>query len=113
MDATVPTDLSGVIAIAAGAEHSLALKADRTVVAWDRNSKGQLNVPHLLSDVVAISASHTHSVALQNEGVTEPRQAKTVAVIVGGKLVGISDNESGSGSGYPVPPVGLSPEVVA
>ena len=30
----VPAGLSGVVAVAAGAYHSLALKADGTVVAW-------------------------------------------------------------------------------
>ena len=48
--------LSGVVAIAAGSSHSLALKIDGTVVAWGRNLYGETNVPAGLSGVFAISA---------------------------------------------------------
>jgi alpha-tubulin suppressor-like RCC1 family protein len=41
----VPPGLSNVVAVAAGAYHSLALKADGTVVAWGDNTYGQRNVP--------------------------------------------------------------------
>ena len=63
---TVPADLSGdeVVAVAAGASHSLALKQDGTVVGWganyDSNSRycGQATVPASLSGsvVTAIAA---------------------------------------------------------
>ena len=42
---TVPAGLSGVMAVAAGDYHSLALKADGTVVAWGDNNYGQCTVP--------------------------------------------------------------------
>ena len=57
--ATVPAGLSGVIAIAAGDDHSLALKSDGTVVAWGWNTYGQTNVPAGLSGVTAIAAGST------------------------------------------------------
>ena len=60
------------IAVAAGGEHSLALKDDGTVVAWGRNLSGESTVPAGLSNVVAIAAggrSNTgFSLALTKEG---------------------------------------------
>jgi alpha-tubulin suppressor-like RCC1 family protein len=55
-------------AIAAGWEHSLALKSDGTMVAWGRNQYGQTNVPAGLADVIAISAGSTHNLALKADG---------------------------------------------
>jgi hypothetical protein len=49
---TVPAGLSDVVAIAAGEFHSLALEGDGTVVAWGRNSHGQVDVPGRLTDVL-------------------------------------------------------------
>ena len=64
----VPTGLSGVSAIAAGAGHTVALKADGSVVAWGWNSYGQTNVPTGLSGVSAIAAGGYHTVALKADG---------------------------------------------
>jgi hypothetical protein len=64
----VPAGLSGVTAISAGAEHSLALKSDGTVVAWGRNYEGQTDVPAGLSGVTAIAAGPYHSLALKSDG---------------------------------------------
>ncbi|MSQ27652.1 MAG: hypothetical protein EXR51_05900 [Dehalococcoidia bacterium] len=73
------TSLGGALALAAGAEHSLAVKGDGTVWAWDRNDAGQLGdgtttdrtapiqVPGL-SNVTAVSAGYKHSVALKSDG---------------------------------------------
>ena len=44
-ESTVPAGLTGVVAVAAGEQHSLALKRDGTVVAWGYNSDGQAKVP--------------------------------------------------------------------
>ena len=41
------TDQYGVIRIAAGAYHSLALRADGKVLAWGDNKSGQINVPFM------------------------------------------------------------------
>jgi alpha-tubulin suppressor-like RCC1 family protein len=60
------------IAIAAGGEHSLAVKMDGTVVAWGRNVSGEAKVPAGLRNVVAVSAggrsSTGFSVALRRDG---------------------------------------------
>lgn len=71
--------LTGVIAIAAGRYHTLALKQDGTVWAWGNNTLGQLGdgtttnkqspvqVPGL-TGITAISAGDSHSVARKSDG---------------------------------------------
>ena len=66
--ATVPAGLSDVVAISAGGLHSLALKADGTVVAWGDNLYGQTNVPSGLTNVLAIAGCFEHNLALVGEG---------------------------------------------
>ena len=60
----MPAGLSNVIAIAAAASHSLALKNDGTVVGWGDNTFGQTNAPSGLSNVVAIAARDGRSMAI-------------------------------------------------
>ena len=62
--ATVPAELTGVTAIAAGASAIFALKSDGTVVAWGYNSDGQATVPAGLTGV-AIDGGWAHTVALR------------------------------------------------
>jgi hypothetical protein len=64
----IPQGLSGVVAIAGGKIHSLALKSDGTVVAWGDNSYGQSAIPRGLSGVVAIATGNSHSLALKSDG---------------------------------------------
>jgi alpha-tubulin suppressor-like RCC1 family protein len=72
-------DLTGVVALAGGQYHSLALKGDGTVWAWGSNSYGQLGdgtwttsfspVPvSSLSGVIAIAGGERHSLALKSDG---------------------------------------------
>jgi hypothetical protein len=63
----VPIGLSGVVAIAAGSRHSLALKGDGTVVAWGCAGGldfGQCNVPTDLSGATAIAGGEAQSLAV-------------------------------------------------
>ena len=78
LKSTVPVAvkaLSGVKAISAGGEHSLALLSNGTVMSWGANAEGQLgngkfaksNVPvtvKALSGVAAVAAGGEHSLAL-------------------------------------------------
>jgi alpha-tubulin suppressor-like RCC1 family protein len=62
-----PTNLSGVLAIAAGESHGLALKSDGNVIVWADNYYFQTNVPAGLSNVLAIAAGGYHSLAVQSD----------------------------------------------
>jgi hypothetical protein len=57
--------LTNVIAVAAGAEHRLALKADGAVVAWGSTFYKQTSVPTDLSNVVSISAARIFHLILK------------------------------------------------
>jgi uncharacterized delta-60 repeat protein len=57
-----------VVAVAAGWAHTVALKADGTVVAWGYNYYGQTNVPAGLGGVGDIAAGGLHTVALKGDG---------------------------------------------
>lgn len=62
----MPTDLTNVVAIAAGRHHAAALKEDGTVVAWGDGTG--TNVPAGLSNVVAVSAGYSGTLALKSDG---------------------------------------------
>jgi hypothetical protein len=60
----LPPSATNVIAIAAGAWHNLALRADGAVVAWGNDLEGQCDVPATLTNALAIAAGGYHSVAI-------------------------------------------------
>ncbi len=73
------TGLTDAIAIAAGADHALALRANGSVVAWGNNQFGKLGdgttttrltpVPVVgLTNIVAIAVGHSNSLALDSSG---------------------------------------------
>lgn len=64
----VPADLTNVTLVAAGYNHSLALRNDGTVAAWGRNDHGQCDVPVGLGGVAGLAGGFSHSLALRSDG---------------------------------------------
>jgi alpha-tubulin suppressor-like RCC1 family protein len=56
------------MAIAAGSQHTVALRTDGTVRAWGYNDFGQTTVPSDLGASMAIAAGAYHTVALRTDG---------------------------------------------
>jgi len=96
--------LSGVVAIAAGHVHTLALKSDGTVSAWGLGWWGNLGngttaiapapvAVSGLSRVVAIAAGGAHSLALKNDGSVSAWGANdaTPLGVTGGGQLGLGD----------------------
>jgi len=73
------------IAVSAGGDHGLALKADGSIVGWGYNWNGQASPPGG-NDFIAVSAGRTHSLGLKANG----------------SIAGWGDNESGKAT----PPAG-------
>ena len=63
----VPADVGPALAVSAGCNHALALRADGSVAAWGSNSFGQLGLGGMTS-VAAIAAGCDHSLALRADG---------------------------------------------
>jgi hypothetical protein len=74
----IPTGATNLVAISAGDDHCLALRADGTVFAWGDNSYGQNGIPAGLKNVVAIADSGYHCLALVADN-TPRRQAMMVS----------------------------------
>ena len=77
--ASPPSGLTDVVAIAAGGSHSLALTARGRVIGWGDNNVGQTNIPSGLTNAVAIASGLNHGLALT----------------AGGRVIGWGDNRKG------------------
>lgn len=64
----IMADTTGVVAVAAGGYHSLALRADGTVAAWGMNMYGETNVPIGLTNVVQVAGGGYFSLGLKGDG---------------------------------------------
>jgi alpha-tubulin suppressor-like RCC1 family protein len=64
----VPAGVTNVVAVSGGFNHSLALKADGSVLAWGGNYYGQSAVPPDLTNAVALAAGNSFSVAVKADG---------------------------------------------
>jgi alpha-tubulin suppressor-like RCC1 family protein len=62
--ASVPSSLSNLLAVAAHTVHSLALRPDRTLAGWGSNP----SIPADLTNVVAMAAGSSHDLALRDDG---------------------------------------------
>ena len=96
------------LAIAAGGAHSLALKADGTVVGWGFSANGEINIPADATNIVAIAAGEGHSVALRADGsviawgggsfdrTNVPPEATNVVAIAAGEMHSLALRGDGS-----------------
>jgi alpha-tubulin suppressor-like RCC1 family protein len=107
---------SGVVAVAAGESHALALLADGTVLAWGHNASGELGDGSAPTDhhtpvpvaglgagsgVVAIAAGGTFSLALRADG--------TVLAWGNNQSGELGDGSAPTDHATPVPVAGLGP----
>jgi hypothetical protein len=84
---SVPPGLTNVVAIATGDYHSLALKADGTLVTWGLNPAGQCNVPGGLTNIVSIAARGGHSMVLVQQASAAPPE---LSIVLSGANVVVS-----------------------
>ena len=63
-----PELATNAIAVAAGAWHTLALRADGRVVAWGDNSSGQCGDGEPMTNALAIAAGGYHNLAIRRDG---------------------------------------------
>lgn len=70
---------ANVIAVSAGQRHSVALRANGSVISWGANNQGQANTPNQLPPGVKISGGGDHSIALR-VAPSAPRLAAVRAV---------------------------------
>gem|GEM_PF-5265641 len=64
----LPAGLHDVVQLAGSSNHTLALRADGSVVGWGSNAYNQTKVPAGLSKVIAIAAGSERSLALLSDG---------------------------------------------
>ncbi|MDW8308799.1 MAG: hypothetical protein RMK20_05425, partial [Verrucomicrobiales bacterium] len=63
-----PAAATNLLAISAGLNFMVGLRADRSLIARGDNSFGQTSIPASATNVVAIAAGHQHGLALRAKG---------------------------------------------
>ena len=122
----VPPNLTGVIAISAEDNHSLALKSDGTIVGWGADDFGETVPPGNIGPVTAIATGYWHSVALKQNGqvvtwgwtAPTPADVGTATAIAAGAYHTLALRSNGTvrswGDGMIVPPPsGLNATAIA
>jgi hypothetical protein len=84
--ATVTNGATNIIAIAAGAVHSLALNAGGNVLGWGRNDDGAVNPPPSGTNLISVAAGAGNSGGLKSDG----------TLVVWGSTGSATNNPSGS-----------------
>lgn len=64
----VPPAATNLVALAAGYDHTMALRADGQVFAWGANGSGQTNVPAAATGVIQIAPGAFHNLVLRTDG---------------------------------------------
>jgi hypothetical protein len=111
-DGSDPIPMSTVMAVAAGADHALALDDQGRVGSWGDDSMGQADVPAGLSGVVAVAAGNGFSLALRSDGTVAgwgandlgqtnlPAGLSGVAAIAAGSGFGLALKADGTVAGW-------------
>ena len=68
LQTNVPPDVTNAVAVAGGAQDSLALESTGAVTGWGDNGSGEISVPSGLTNVTAIAAGSDFSLALKSDG---------------------------------------------
>ena len=103
-----PVNLTNVVAIAGGADFSLALQGNGAVAAWGYNGNGETNVPSGLTNVAAVAAGLYHCLALESNGTvvawgnngygqtTVPVGLSNVVAVAGGQYFSLALQNNGT-----------------
>jgi len=89
---------SGVVAIAAAGQYSLALKSDGTVLAWGSNSSGQLGdgtTTSSLTPIPATALGTTVVTAIETDRASGSTGPSTFVLTSGGAVLGFGSNATG------------------
>jgi hypothetical protein len=110
--AAVPVGLTNLVAIAAGAYHTLALRGDGLVLAWGDDYDGQCDVPTTLTNATGIAGGSYHSLAVRSDGsvtawganysgqVAVPAMATNVVSVAAGDSHSLALKEDGTVIGW-------------
>ena len=67
-ECNTPSDLGTCSSIAAGGDHTMALRTNGTLRCWGDNAEGQCNTPADLGTCLAVAGGPNHTVALRTDG---------------------------------------------